>query len=143
MTQQQSAPPYQGNGNWNGNFAFGDWVLGTQDSLGPTSPITLNFGATAVAAGGAQIQPNLGSPPLPFTAKVEAFDGREIQRSPDCHGLYSRPLLPPQLASGVVFCRLARWQGLNIGRPKAASTPTLSNRCFHRLMVPSEQNRRH
>jgi hypothetical protein len=73
VTQQLSAPPYHGNGNWNGNFAVGDWVLDTSDSHGRTNPITLNFGATAVAAGGAQIQPNLGSV-LTFTATVVAFD---------------------------------------------------------------------
>jgi hypothetical protein len=74
VTQQVSAPPYQGNGSWNGNFAVGDWVLGTNGGAqAKTNPITLNFGATAVAAGGAQIQPNLGST-LTFTAKVEAFD---------------------------------------------------------------------
>jgi hypothetical protein len=75
VTQQISAPPYHGNGGWNGNFAFGDWELDTNGGAkNKTNPITLNFGATAVAAGGAQIQPNLGTQPLTFTATVEAFD---------------------------------------------------------------------
>ena len=74
VTQQIGAPPASlGNGVWNGNFAVGDWVLDTSDNGGRTNPITLNFGATAVAAGGAQIQPNRGSVTT-FTAKVEAFD---------------------------------------------------------------------
>src|SRR5262249_54256093 len=57
---------------WAGNFAPGDSVLGTHD-LGSKldNPITLNFGTTAVAAGGAQIQLDIDAP---FTAKVEAFD---------------------------------------------------------------------
>jgi hypothetical protein len=73
LTQQISAPPWTRSG-WNGNFVFGDWVLDTNSNHGKTNPITLNFGAMAVAAGGAQIQPNLGTQPLTFTAKVEAFD---------------------------------------------------------------------
>jgi hypothetical protein len=58
--------------SWDGNFAPGDSVLWTFD-LGTKldNPITLNFGTTAVAAGGAQIQMDYEEP---FTAQVEAFD---------------------------------------------------------------------
>jgi hypothetical protein len=57
---------------WDGNFAPGDSLLLTND-LGSklVNPITLNFGTTAVAAGGAQIQSGVEDP---FTANVEAFD---------------------------------------------------------------------
>jgi len=75
VTQQVSAPPYQGNGVWNGNFAVGDWVLDTSDNGGRTNPITLNFGATAVAAGGAQIDVDIaGGSSINFTAEVDAYD---------------------------------------------------------------------
>jgi hypothetical protein len=74
VTQQVSAPPFHGNGIWNGNFAVGDWVLSTHGGGGKSNPITLNFGATAVAAGGAQIQPNSGGFSFSFTAQVDAFD---------------------------------------------------------------------
>jgi hypothetical protein len=74
VTQQVSAPPFHGNGEWNGNFAVGDWVLATDGGNGKTNPITLNFGATTVAAGGAQIQPNSGGLSFTFIAQVGAFD---------------------------------------------------------------------
>src|SRR5207302_7033202 len=44
-------------------------------SKNETNPITLDFGTTAVAAGGAQIQPLFGSGDA-FTAKVEALDAK-------------------------------------------------------------------
>jgi hypothetical protein len=58
--------------SWGGNFAPGDSVLSTYD-IGSklNNPITLNFGSTAVAAGGAQIQTDFQGR---FTAQVEAFD---------------------------------------------------------------------
>jgi hypothetical protein len=62
-----SNPP----GYWIGNFAAGDPLLMTGDSGSMPNPITLNFGTTAVAAGGAQIDPGAGGT---FTARVEAFD---------------------------------------------------------------------
>jgi hypothetical protein len=61
--------PFDG---WSGNFAPGDMLLYTNDLVSKAlNPITLDFGATAVAAGGAQIQSDQGGK---FTAKVEAFD---------------------------------------------------------------------
>jgi hypothetical protein len=57
---------------WSGNFAPGDMLLYTNDLVSKAlNPITLDFGATAVAAGGAQIESDIGGK---FTAKVEAFD---------------------------------------------------------------------
>ena len=57
---------------WSGNFAPGDMLLYTNDLVSKTlNPITLDFGATAVAAGGAQIESDIDGK---FTAKVEAFD---------------------------------------------------------------------
>ena len=58
--------------SWTGNFAPGDLLFYT-NNLGTDqmNPITLDFGATAVAAGGAQIQANAHGK---FTAKIEAFD---------------------------------------------------------------------
>jgi hypothetical protein len=62
----------QGTG-WRGNFAPGDSLLWTHDQGSKLdNPITLDFGTTAVAAGGAQIQLDFQEPS--FTAKVEAFD---------------------------------------------------------------------
>jgi hypothetical protein len=58
-----------------GNFAPGDIVLDTNGAphTGKQNTITLNFGATPVAAGGAQIMTNLlGS----FTAEVDALDAK-------------------------------------------------------------------
>jgi hypothetical protein len=64
--------PYSA-GEWAGNFAPGDMVLWTDDSgLKSANPITLDFGTTAVAAGGAQIQEDYY--PGNFTAEVQAFD---------------------------------------------------------------------
>ncbi len=60
-------------GPWDGNFAPGDIVLWANNFSSQTNPITLNFGTTAVAAGGAQIQPLFGNGSA-FTAKVEALD---------------------------------------------------------------------
>jgi hypothetical protein len=58
---------------WAGNFARGDMVLWTHDfGSKSTNPITLNFGTTAVAAGGAQIQEDYF--PGDFTAQVQALD---------------------------------------------------------------------
>jgi hypothetical protein len=58
--------------SWTGNFAPGDLLLYTNNfGIDQVNPITLDFGATAVAAGGAQIQANAHGK---FTAKVEAFD---------------------------------------------------------------------
>ena len=58
--------------SWSGNFSPGDWLLDTANIRGSKSnPITLNFGTTAVAAGGAQIAAAYFGA---FTAKVEAFD---------------------------------------------------------------------
>jgi hypothetical protein len=58
-----------------GNFAPGEIVLDTNGAphTGRQNTITLNFGATPVAAGGAQIMTNLlGS----FTAEVDALDAK-------------------------------------------------------------------
>jgi hypothetical protein len=58
-----------------GNFAPGDIVLDTNSAphTGRQNTITLNFGATPVAAGGAQIMTNLyGS----FTAEIDALDAK-------------------------------------------------------------------
>jgi hypothetical protein len=58
--------------SWNGNFAPGDLLLYTNNfGVDQVNPVTLDFGATAVAAGGAQIQTDSHGK---FTAKVEAFD---------------------------------------------------------------------
>jgi hypothetical protein len=58
--------------SWNGNFAPGDLLLYTNNfGVDQVNPVTLDFGATAVAAGGAQIQADPGGK---FTARVEAFD---------------------------------------------------------------------
>jgi hypothetical protein len=55
------------------NLDPGESVLWSNDTfLNSPNPITLNFGATAVAAGGAQIEPWQG--PGKYTATVEAFD---------------------------------------------------------------------
>jgi hypothetical protein len=54
------------------NFAPGDIVLITTDVGSKVNPVTLNFGSTPVAAGGAQIATTNGA----FTAEVEAFDAR-------------------------------------------------------------------
>jgi hypothetical protein len=64
-----------------GNFAPGDIVLDTNGAphTGRQNTITLNFGATPVAAGGAQIMTNrYGS----FTAEIDALDvkGRTVAR---------------------------------------------------------------
>jgi hypothetical protein len=64
-----------------GNFAPGDIVLDTNGAphTGRQNTITLNFGATPVAAGGAQIMTNLyGS----FTAEIDALDvkGKTLAR---------------------------------------------------------------
>jgi hypothetical protein len=65
---------------WGGNFAPGDTILLTNASgsflTKSDNPITLNFGTTAVAAGGAQIQTEVQDP---FTAKVEAFDANGVR----------------------------------------------------------------
>src|SRR5262249_16378721 len=75
VTTQLSAPPYQGNGSWNGNFAEGDSVLFTTPGDDKAlNAITLDCGWTPVAAGGAQIQPNSRARPFNFTAQVDAFD---------------------------------------------------------------------
>ena len=75
VTTQLSAPPYQGNGTWNGNFAEGDRVLYTTPGDDRAlNTITLDFGSTPVSAGGAQIQPNSRARPFNFTAQVDAFD---------------------------------------------------------------------
>jgi hypothetical protein len=56
-----------------GNFAPGDTVLDTNTGASKQNTIKLNFGATAVAAGGAQIMTNTyGS----FTAEVDALDAK-------------------------------------------------------------------
>src|SRR5205807_7334046 len=59
--------------DWNGNFAPGDIALWANHFSNETNPITLDFGTTAVAAGGAQIDPDGGGA---FTAKVEALDAK-------------------------------------------------------------------
>jgi hypothetical protein len=59
---------------WGGNFAPGDVILWTHGRGGVTNPITLDFGATPVAAGGAQIDPNTGQGSFKFTAEVDAYD---------------------------------------------------------------------
>jgi hypothetical protein len=72
-TLEQTPPTTPAGGYlFSGNFAPGDIVLDTTDSGSHLNPITLNFGATPVATGGAQIATVYGS----FTAKVEAFDAR-------------------------------------------------------------------
>src|SRR5262244_2154802 len=58
-----------------GNFAPGDIVLDTNGAphTGRQNTITLNFGATPVAAGGAQIMTNLYGG---FTAEIDALDAK-------------------------------------------------------------------
>jgi hypothetical protein len=55
-------------GGWSGNFAPLDALLWTQPDGGP---VTLNFGAVGIDAGGAQIQPDSFGR---FIARIEAFD---------------------------------------------------------------------
>jgi hypothetical protein len=67
----EQAPPTTA-GSWNGNFAPGDMLLkGGNLGMKESDPTTLNFGATAVAAGGAQIQSDYSGS---FTAEVQALD---------------------------------------------------------------------
>jgi hypothetical protein len=68
----EQTPPTTAN-TWNGNFAPGDTLLygGNPNYLKKSDPYTLNFGATPVAAGGAQIESNYVGK---FTAEVQALD---------------------------------------------------------------------
>jgi hypothetical protein len=67
--EQTSSPTL---GTWNGNFASGDMLLYGGDLGSKTpDPYTLNFGSTAVAAGGAQIESDYTGK---FTAQVQALD---------------------------------------------------------------------
>src|SRR5262249_49580319 len=63
-------------GAWIGNFAPGDAVLWTFDTATSSmNPINMNFGATPVAAGGAQIDLDIATgASIKFTADVDAYD---------------------------------------------------------------------
>jgi hypothetical protein len=69
---EQSPPTTPTVYTWNGNFAPGDMVLYTANGVTRQNPITLNFGGTPVAAGGAQIADTNGS----WTAEVDALDAK-------------------------------------------------------------------
>jgi hypothetical protein len=67
----EQTPPTSA-GSWNGNFAPGDMLLyGGELGSKTSDPYTLDFGATAVASGGAQIEANYQGK---FTAEVQALD---------------------------------------------------------------------
>jgi hypothetical protein len=67
---------YQQSNGFTGNFAPGDFLLHTSFTQpNQVNPITLDFGATAVAAGGAQIQTLVNGT---FTAEVQAFDAKGV-----------------------------------------------------------------
>jgi hypothetical protein len=73
VTEAEGAPGCCG--QFTGNFAVGDVVLFTDDGVTTLNPITLDFGSTAVAAGGAQIDPDIGgAKPVKFIAEVDAYD---------------------------------------------------------------------
>jgi hypothetical protein len=67
----EQTPP-TGADSWNGNFAPGDMLLdGGLLGSKRSDPYTLNFGTTAVASGGAQIESDSNGK---FTAEVQALD---------------------------------------------------------------------
>jgi hypothetical protein len=60
-------------GNWGGNFAPGDFLLWTNNQFNhKTNRMSLNFGSSAVIAGGAQIQ--LNNTRSTFVATIQALD---------------------------------------------------------------------
>jgi hypothetical protein len=70
-TYEQAPSPAPPQVEIQGNFAPGDIVLATNNQIGKTNPIRLNFGTTPVTAGGAQVESSgYGA----FTARIEAFD---------------------------------------------------------------------
>jgi hypothetical protein len=77
LTVSQATGPFerrdQGfpSGGWNGNFAPGDHLLWTRGTLDSSGPITLDFGAKGILAGGAQIESDF---PGPIVARIEALD---------------------------------------------------------------------
>jgi hypothetical protein len=77
VTLVEKGPGYP-SGEWIGNFAPGDAVLWTHDAgtnSGRRNPMNLNFGATAVAAGGAQIDLDIATgASVKFVAEVDAYD---------------------------------------------------------------------
>jgi hypothetical protein len=77
LTVSQATGPFERRdqgfpfGGWNGNFAPGDHLLWTRGTLGSSGPITLDFGAAGILAGGVQIESDF---PGNIVARVEALD---------------------------------------------------------------------